>query len=469
MGLTRDNVIIQGVGAGVDYINQMRVDQLANNLLIQDINLEGALNELNQAREFIGSPEHILGQMSTKHGEIAEVFDVRFGNAARIIRGEDPIYSFEGVGRTAAEDYLRNNLPIQSKFVQSNLSIDAVIKHLDKYPDFVNGGGSYCIPKDYYEQIQKWMDLSKDELNKLPISDGGKMARNIVEKIHDLENETGKSFNELISPSELNYDQVQLNRAGDTLNQKEVEILEVDGAKREEYWKMSQATIEEGLKTAGIAAAISGIISFSTMLITIMKSQDKKISELNKKDWQVIFKETGIGAVKGGVSGGSIYALTNVAGMSAPLAAAFVSATLGVATHAIKLCKKEISLDDFMYNIVDIAIGAATSGVGAAIGQTIIPIPGVGAIVGSIVANKVLNIVKKHIFGGGFYELVKEAHCEKEYSDAYRPLVYAFEKSVSEWKYYEQDIVRRLRPYISRSEKIFEQNIGDLHGYIEGI
>ena len=466
---TTDNITVQGIGGAVDAINQMRIEKYIENIRIQDINFENAMNELDLAREFLGSPEHILGSPATKHGEVAEVLDVRFGNADRLIRGEDPNYTFDGVGRTAAEDYLKNNLPVQSKFVQSNLSMDAVLEHLDKYPNFVQNGGTYSIPKDFYEQIESWMKLSPKELSNLPASEGGKLARNVITKIHELEVKTGKSFSELITPSQVNYDQVQLNCAGETINEKEQEIINVDGKKKEEYWRMARASIEEGLRVAGIAATISAVLSFTTTLIGILKGKKKKLSELTKEDWQQIFKETGIGAVKGGVSGGAIYNLTNVAEMSAPLAAAIVSATLGVATQAIKMYRNEITFDDFMYNILDVATEAAVSAVGAFAGQILIPVPGLGAIVGSIVATSILNIVKKHIFGGGFYELVKQAHTEKQFSDEYKPLLLAFERSTSEWKRIDYDISTKLCPYINQSENAFGQKIGELHNYIEGI
>lgn len=469
MSNSSDNITIQGIGSSVDVINQMRINEFLNNIHIQDMYFENAIRELDLARDFIASPEHILGSLDTKHGEIAEVFDVRFGNADRIIRGEDPIYSFDGVGRTAPEDYLRNNLPVQSKFVQSNLSIDAVLKHLNTYPDFVNNGGTYCIPKDYYEQIEVWMKLSPKELINLPSSEGGKLARNVVKQIHELESQTGKSFTELVSPSQVNYDQVQINHAGNTIDGKEKEIIEVDNAKRQEYWEMSRASVEEGLKAAGIAAAISAVFSFATSLMNILKGKNKKLSELTKEDWQYILKETGLGAVKGGVSGGAIYTLTNVAEMSAPLAAALVSATLGVATQAIRLYKHEISFDDFMYNILDVATVAATSAVGAYAGQMLIPVPGLGAIVGSIVATSVLNLIKKNIFSGGFYELVKQANYEKQYSDEYKPLLLAFERSSTEWRLIDNNISNMLRPFIRQSEYVFEDKMENLHNYIEGI
>lgn len=469
MSDTFENVTVQGIGSAVDVINQMRIDQYLENIHIQDVNYEGAISELMKARDFIGSPEHILGSPATKHGEIAEVFDVRFGNADRIIRGEDPNFSFDGVGRTAAEDYLKNNLPVQSKFVQSNLSMDAVLKHLNDYPDFVQSGGMYCIPKGFYEQIEAWMKLSPEELTKLPASEGGRLARNVIERVHELESKTGQKFVELVEPSQVNYDQVQLKRAGDTIDVKEQEIIEVDNQQREKYWEMSRASVVEGLKAAGIAAVISAVVSFSTSLISILNGKKKKLSEFTKEDWAEIFRETGIGAARGGISGGAIYALTTVAGMSAPFAAALVSATLGVSIQAIHLYKKEISFDDFMYNILDVATEAAVSGAGAFAGQILIPVPGLGAIAGSIIATTVLSLVKRYIFGGGLYELVKEAHHEKEFSDEYKPLVEAFVQSSSEWRRIESYISNILRPYIKQSESTFEKKAADLHNYIEGI
>lgn len=424
----KENVTEQGIGGMVNQINQIRANQYIENIRFQNMNLEEAISELNKAREFIGSPEHILGSIDTKHGEIAEVFEVRFGNADKIIRGENPNYSFDGVGRTATEDYLKNNLPIQSKFVQSNLSMDAVLDHLKKYPDFVSKGGTYCIPKDYYEQIQSWSKLSSEELAKLPDSEGGRIARNVMDRIKKLEEKTGKSFRELIEPAQVEYNQVQLKRAGDTLDAKEQEIIEVDGKRREEYWKMAQASVKEGFKAAGISAAISGVIFFATSLAGALKSRKKKLNELTKEDWMEIFKQTGIGTLKGGVQGGAIYTLTNCTEMSAPLAAAFVSATLGIAVQAVKLGKHEISFDDFMYNILDLSVETAVSGVGAAVGQTLIPVPVLGAVVGSIVSTKVLSLVKKYIFEGGYYEHVKETFREKAFSDEYMPLAKAFER-----------------------------------------
>ena len=97
------------------------------------------------------------------------------------------------------------------------------------------------------------------------------------------------------------------------------------------------------------------------------------------------------------MTGGGIYALTNIAGMSAPLASSIVTATIGIVSQPVKLVKGEVSYDDFMYNILGNTFEAAASGAGAAIGQVLIPVPVVGAIIGSIVSTTVLRIIKEKL------------------------------------------------------------------------
>jgi hypothetical protein len=173
----------QGIGDISRYANQLRADELLRNLFNQDINLKGALNELQQVRDFYSQLEHVLGSMKSKHGEIAEHIQVGFENADKMIIGEAPTHILlDGKDRFAPVDYMKNGMPVQSKFVQSNLSIDAINEHLQKYPDFLGKGGTYDIPRDFFEQIEEWRKLSSEELNKLAKSNGGDVARRVIKK-----------------------------------------------------------------------------------------------------------------------------------------------------------------------------------------------------------------------------------------------------------------------------------------------
>ena len=147
----------QAVASWIMFLNQRRLEILIDRLNQQDINLEESLNELNEIKKLIEDAEHILGNASTKHGEIAEVMQVRIANARRLIKGLARNHSFEGVGRTAPEDYMRNGKQVQSKFYNGLRNTlfgkHALAEHLEKYRDFTKNGGSYDIPKDQYEEM----------------------------------------------------------------------------------------------------------------------------------------------------------------------------------------------------------------------------------------------------------------------------------------------------------------------------
>ena len=77
----------QAFASWISYLNQIRLNELFNNLNQQEINFKEALNELVELKKFIGNPEHILGNPYTKHGEIAEHVQVNISNARNFIKG----------------------------------------------------------------------------------------------------------------------------------------------------------------------------------------------------------------------------------------------------------------------------------------------------------------------------------------------------------------------------------------------
>jgi len=138
--------------------------------------------------------------------------------------------------------------------------------------------------------------------------------------------------------------------------------------------------------------------------------------------------------------------LTNVAGMAAPLAAGIVTATLGVVKQAIQLGKGNINTDDFIYNVQQLAVDTAASGIGAAVGQVLIPIPVVGAVVGSIISTKVLGIIRENFFGGSYYDLVTKAKYQNELSSTYRLLTDSMERS-------QQTFETMIQTYVSQTQQ----------------
>lgn len=128
----------QATAAWIDHLKNLRIEDMIQQLARQDKNFENALQQLNELKIFIGDPEHILGSYLTKHGEIAEHVQVRFCNADKLLVGKAANHTFEGVGRTAMEDYLRNGKMIQSKFYNGvKGTFNAIVTHLKSYPYFI--------------------------------------------------------------------------------------------------------------------------------------------------------------------------------------------------------------------------------------------------------------------------------------------------------------------------------------------
>lgn len=171
MGRIAKSTQEQAIAAWITWKNQIRLDTLIQRMDRQDMNLEEALKELGYLKEFIGDPAHILGSEGTKHGEIAEHVQVNFENARAAIKGLPARYTFEGVGRTAAEDYLLDGRPVQSKFCNelriTFFSQHAIEFHLEKYPDFIKEGGSYDIPRDQYEKLVDILDKYQNSPSQL--------------------------------------------------------------------------------------------------------------------------------------------------------------------------------------------------------------------------------------------------------------------------------------------------------------
>ena len=117
--------------------------------------LSESLHCVENLRDFVSSPENILGNMQTKHGEIAEHVEVEIRNGRDILNHIKPTATFEGVGRTAPEDYIIDGVQVQSKYIAgASKSLDHVLEHLHKYPGFTDNG-FYHIPKDQYELLEK--------------------------------------------------------------------------------------------------------------------------------------------------------------------------------------------------------------------------------------------------------------------------------------------------------------------------
>ena len=386
----------QAVASWIDLLNQMRLDELVAKLTAQDTNFTGALNELQELKIFVANLDHILGSLKSKHGEIAEHVHVNISNARRIIEGLAPEYTFEGVGRTAPEDYLFNGIKVQSKYLNGLVNTltndNGILGHLSKYPDFLKEGGIYHIPRDQYDAMQKILSMSDEEVNK-----ASREVRAIVQKLKDFQEQTGVDLNSgSIQPAIGNYDEVQLGKIDDTIDNEEKSIKDKDHERREDAHQQSKPSLHEGLQTTVVSAAIEGGMSFCLGVVNKHKS-GKKLSEFTSDDWKDIGVDTAKGGGKGAIRGASIYTLTNFTATPAAVASALVTAVFGVAAQARLLHQGKISEEDFIINSEVVCLDVTVSAISSILGQVMIPIPILGAVIGNVAGMFMYGIAKNSL------------------------------------------------------------------------
>ena len=388
----------QGLAAWVDYLNQLRLNELLEKLASQDINLEQALAELQKLKDFIGDPARILGSASTKQGEIAENAQVYISNARRLIEGLSKEYSFEGVARTAPADYLKNGQQIQSKFLNGikatlngNGNANGIRQHIEKYPWFVKNGGSYDIPKDQYDEIMRVLQLRQNSPTLLTKAD-----RRLLDVIDSFEKATGLRISKDVRPAVVNYRDVQRGKINETISKEKDSIKETDRRRRKEAYEASKPTLREGVKTAGISAAMEGGMAFC-LGVWKKRKQGKHLAEFTAEDWNEVGIDTAKGTLQGGIRGGAIYTMTNFTATPAAVANALVTACFGVAAQAYQFQQGNITADDFIVNSEVLCLDVSVSAVASMFGQTLIPVPVLGAIIGNIAGMFMYQIAKDNL------------------------------------------------------------------------
>lgn len=271
------NARTQGVGSMVSEQNRQNALELMQKMHKIDTqnaaakarienNLDKALQCVDNVRDFVGSPEHILGNPKTKHGEIAENVDVWFHNADQIMRNRKADATFEGVGRTVATDYKVHGVDVQSKYINgANNSLSHVLKHMEDYIgnyEAFGKDGYYVIPKDQYELIQRVLKDDKE------IS--SKTARAINEKLEKIKELSGnRELGDIIRPGEVDYAAVQQGKIHETLDKKTDQLNQTADSqkqradersdkKREQAQQEAAPSLQKAGKAAAEAAFISG-------------------------------------------------------------------------------------------------------------------------------------------------------------------------------------------------------------------
>lgn len=388
----------QAVASWINYLNQLRIDELLKNIKQEDINLSDALSCINETLDII-SNEIVnngfgRGGTSGMHGFIAEVAECGISNARSLVNGEIPIC--EWINDNGPADLARGGTLIQQKFVQSgnHLSLCAIKEHLSKYPDFVKNGGKYQIPEDHYNKIKKLLSIPSKQANKMPTETNDFSLRQWKE-VQQTFGDGKLNIND-IEPSKLKYKEVQRGTYEETFQREKNSLQETSQKNRNLAYSNSKPSFKQGVQATLISAAIEGGLGFC-IAISEKRKEGKKISEFDADDWKEIGGETAVKTSKGGIRGITIYALTNYTATPAAVASSMVTASFGIAEQAHLFKKGQISELEFYENSEALCVETAISAMSSFAGQVLIPIPVIGAVIGNAIGTTLYSLVKDNL------------------------------------------------------------------------
>lgn len=388
----------QAVASWINYINQLRIDRLMEELSNEHANLEVAVNTVNETFTKIGREivHNGLGRGGAKgmHGFIAEVAEVGVGNAREQIEGHAPIYQW--INDNGPADLLRGVEQIQQKFVNSDnhLSLYAIKMHFNKYPNFLKEGGKYQIPADHFRKIKWLLSIPKKEAYKMSTSIGDFSLKQWKE-VHEFFQSNDIPM-EKIEPSSLDYANVQKNTYEKTLMLEKKKLKERNKERCRLVYKNSKPSIKEGVNATVFSAVVEGGVSLSIQIAQKLQS-GKKIQNFNQEDWKDIFSSCGLDTLKGTIRSSSIYVLTNYTATPAAVANAIMSASFSVAEQAYQLRQGNLDETAFIENSEIVCLDATISALSSYAGQIILPIPVLGALIGNAVGTLFYQIVKDNL------------------------------------------------------------------------
>lgn len=438
----------QAVAAWVNYLNQLRLDNLMTAIVQQDANLASALDSVTAALGKIDLEVVSTNRGGVKgmHGFIAEVAEVGIGNARSHIHGDSPLYAW--VNDNGPVDLMRGGVAIQQKFVANGgrFGLGAIADHLQKYPDFIESGGKYQIPRDHFELIQRLHVMPREDAGKLMASGDGPSYTD-WKRVHAFFEQKSVGI-ESLEPSHLNYSEVQKGSYGAAFESEADSLRTTDQSIRDDAYQQSKPTLRGGAKATAAAAAIEGGTAVALAVVEKRRA-GKHLNDFTRDDWTDIAGEGGLGVAQGGVRGASIYWLTNVTATPAAVASSIVTAAFGVAEQANKLRRGEIDELAFIENSEVVCLETAVSALSSFVGQAIIPVPVLGAVIGNAV-----GVVMYKAASSALSE--REAALIERYFDEQRILD---EQLASEY----QDLIDKLdagmSDYLSVLERAFSPDV----------
>lgn len=140
-------------------------------------------------------------------------------------------------------------------------------------------------------------------------------------------------------------------------------------------------------------------MTFVTAIIRLRRT-GRAIQEFTDDDWKGILGESAVGTIRGGVRGVSVYVLTNFTATPAAVASSLCTAAFGVAEQANLLRAGSITEEQFLANSESLCVECSVSALSSFMGQVLIPVPVLGAVIGNAAGMLLYQIAKDNLARG---------------------------------------------------------------------
>lgn len=381
--------------AWIESLNAMRLESLHEALEVESAQLSDAILTIDAALNTISSRIVAVNRGGSRgmHGFIAEVAEAGIGNARSRFNGGGDVYRW--VDDNSPVDLLREGVAIQQKFVMSGNSFGLahVARHLECYPDFLVNGGRYQLPRDQYETIRRLASMSEREAAAGLSRSSGGPSYSDWKRVHSYLDAGGRfSLNDL-EPSLVDYADVQKGAFSATLAKEKDRFREDHRVRRSQHRQEARPSTAQAARIAAQAAAVSGTITFVAAL-RAKTQQGTRLQDLTAQDWCDIAGRTAGQAASDSGRSVATYTLSQLPGTPAAVAGAITSTTIAIAHEASLLRRGAISEVEFLQRSELLALDSSVSAASAVVGQCVIPVPILGAVIGGAVGSVMMHAAK---------------------------------------------------------------------------
>ena len=387
---TRPHIAAQLAASWTAFDKAARDEALSAAMSAQDRAFYDAAAAMQRVKDFVGSPETIIGSAETKHGEIAEQCHVGFRRALDFLYQRTPTATFEGIDRTGPVDYV-DGIDIQSKYYNGlRNTLGGVESHAERYAEFVTEGGRYHIPKDQFDQLLKLRETGTvDGLS-------ARSAERLRTLTESLERQTGRSIDDLLASGETSYGEVKQGRVHETIDAREADLIEQDEELRRQFRVEHGHALGGAMTAAAMGAAAGGGVGFAQAVwVKYREGKNPFQGDFSTADWKDVGLQVAKGSAGGTIAGGTVYLLTNTTHLAAPFAGSLVSGLMGVGDLVRQYQAGQIDGDEFVNLSLMVTSESAIVGIAATTGQTLIPVPMLGAFIGSVAGKFVASAVRE--------------------------------------------------------------------------